>query len=185
MALVRQWEIGAVKRALEELGQQEWVILKKVNLNYSIRLKSHEISHSRIAKFFIHFIIPFDYFSTELVFTVVTKRINTRFFEKHGTSYRNPFQGTVVSDKITKSDQAFDFYLVSQSVSQGTVSPTHYTVLEWPTETILTPEHLQRISFRLCHMYFNWTVSSKNNKYIYKIVKLCNLDNFTSQFTIV
>ena len=97
------------------------------------------------------------FLSTQLIFTVVTKRINTRFFAKHGTSYRNPFQGTVVSNAITKSDHAFDFYLVSQSVSQGTVSPTHYTVLEWKTN--LRPEHLQKISFRLCHMYFNWTVS--------------------------
>ncbi|XP_063680134.1 piwi-like protein 1 [Bolinopsis microptera] len=92
---------------------------------------------------------------TEFVFTVVAKRINTRFFEKFGTNYKNPFHGTIVSNGITKNDQAFDFYLVSQSVSQGTVSPTHYTVLEW--NTTLKPEHLQQIAFKLCHMYFNWT----------------------------
>ncbi|KAL5260484.1 hypothetical protein ACHWQZ_G010579 [Mnemiopsis leidyi] len=92
---------------------------------------------------------------TELVFTVVSKRINTRLFMKRGTNYQNPFQGTVVSNKITKCDQAFDFFIVSQSVNQGTVSPTHYTVLEWRTS--LRPEDLQRICFRLCHMYFNWT----------------------------
>ena len=96
---------------------------------------------------------------TELVFTVVSKRINTRLFMKRGTNYQNPFQGTVVNNKITKCDQAFDFFIVSQSVNQGTVSPTHYTVLEWRTS--LRPEDLQRICFRLCHMYFNWTVSAK------------------------
>lgn len=72
---------------------------------------------------------------------------------------KNPAPGTVVNSGITNSKHVFDFYVVSQHVSQGTVSPTHYIVLDWTTD--MKPAHIQKIAFRLCHLYFNWTVSYK------------------------
>ena len=51
----------------------------------------------------------------------------------------------------------YDFFLVSQSVRQGTVSPTHFNVIE--DNSGLKPDHLQRLSYKLTHLYYNWPVS--------------------------
>ncbi|CAG0881040.1 unnamed protein product [Cyprideis torosa] len=91
----------------------------------------------------------------KLAFIVVSKRINTRLFAIDGRgTYVNPQPGTVVDDVIT-CPEFYDFFLVSQSVRQGTVSPTMYNIIE-DTGLGLTPDHYQMLTFRLCHMYFNW-----------------------------
>ena len=41
----------------------------------------------------------------------------------------NPPSGTVVDDVVTQPER-YDFFLVSQSVRQGTVNPTSYNVIE-------------------------------------------------------
>ena len=47
-----------------------------------------------------------------------------------------------------------DFFLVSQSVRQGTVTPTHYNIIN--DSTGLKPDHFQRLTYKLCHLYYNW-----------------------------
>jgi hypothetical protein len=49
-----------------------------------------------------------------------------------------------------------EFYLISQSSNQGTVSPTHFHVIEGQNH--LTPERLQILTYRFTHMYYNWPV---------------------------
>ncbi|XP_050023605.1 piwi-like protein 1 [Dermacentor andersoni] len=90
----------------------------------------------------------------KLAFVVVTKRISTRFFA-HTTSggFNNPPPGTVVDTEVTRPER-YDFFLVSQSVRQGTVAPTHYNVIY--DTTGLKPDHMQRLSYKLTHLYFNW-----------------------------
>jgi aubergine-like protein len=48
----------------------------------------------------------------------------------------------------------YDFFIVSQHVRQGTVSPTHYVVVYdssgWDCDKV------QRLSYMLTHMYYNW-----------------------------
>lgn len=68
----------------------------------------------------------------------------------------NPPPGTVIDKNITQK-YLFDFFLVSQKVTQGTVSPCHYIVLE--DESNHKPLDIQRLSYRLCYMYYNWTGS--------------------------
>lgn len=51
----------------------------------------------------------------------------------------------------------YDFFIVSQAVRNGCVSPTHYNVI-YDTGK-LKPDHLQRLTYKLCHMYYNWSVS--------------------------
>jgi len=51
----------------------------------------------------------------------------------------------------------FDFFLVSQHVGQGTVTPTHYVVAY--DDTNFKPDYIQRISYKMTHMYYNWSVS--------------------------
>lgn len=53
----------------------------------------------------------------------------------------------------------YDFFLVSQSVRQGTVTPTHYNIIY--DNTGLKPDHMQRLTYKLCHLYYNWPVSWK------------------------
>jgi len=51
----------------------------------------------------------------------------------------------------------YDFFLVSQSVNQGTVTPTSYNVIS--DNLGLDPDKLQRLTYKLTHLYFNWSVS--------------------------
>uniref|UniRef100_A0A1Q3F3E7 Putative translation initiation factor 2c eif-2c n=1 Tax=Culex tarsalis TaxID=7177 RepID=A0A1Q3F3E7_CULTA len=83
-------------------------------------------------------------------FIVVTKRINTRLFNRK----QNPVPGTIVDDVITLPERN-DFYLVSQNVRQGTVSPTSYNVLY--NDCGLDADKLQVYSFKQTHMYYNWS----------------------------
>ncbi|XP_045881507.1 piwi-like protein 3 [Meles meles] len=88
----------------------------------------------------------------KLTFIVVKKRINTRFFVESEGRLRNPLPGTVIDVEVTKR-QWYDFFIVSQSVKDGTVTPTHYNVIH---DTVrFTPDRIQHLTYRLCHMYYN------------------------------
>ena len=80
--------------------------------------------------------------------------MNTRLFaqgELEGT-YKNPIPGMVVNSGITEKDM-IEFYLVSCSTRQGMVKPTRYTVLY---DSLGAPrEHLELLTYKLCHSYFN------------------------------
>ena len=57
-----------------------------------------------------------------------------------------------------RAHSLYDFYLVSQSVRQGTVTPIHYVVSY--DEILMRPEFLQRVTYKLTHLYYNWPVST-------------------------
>lgn len=84
---------------------------------------------------------------------VVQKRINARFYVSKGNSQENPLPGSVVDHTITRKG-LYDFYLVPQSVRQGTVTPTHCIVIEDANN--FPPDHLQRLTYKLCFLYYNW-----------------------------
>jgi len=92
-------------------------------------------------------------YSPSFGFIVVQKRINTRIFARGSKAPENPPPGTVLDHTVTKRDW-YDFFLVSQHVGQGTVSPTHYIVVH--DNTGLKPDIIQKISYKLTHMYYNW-----------------------------
>lgn len=50
----------------------------------------------------------------------------------------------------------YDFYLVSQTTGRGTVSPTYYNIIY--DDNGLKPDHMQRLTYKLCHLYYNWQV---------------------------
>ena len=70
-----------------------------------------------------------------------------------GRNAVNPPSGTVVDDVVTLPER-YDFFLVSQSVRQGTVNPTSYNVIK--DNSGLKPGHLQRLTYKLTHLYYNW-----------------------------
>lgn len=52
----------------------------------------------------------------------------------------------------------YDFFIVSQAVRLGSVAPTHYNVVY--DSSGLKPDHMQRLTYKLCHMYYNWQVKA-------------------------
>uniref|UniRef100_A0A1A9VI45 Aubergine n=1 Tax=Glossina austeni TaxID=7395 RepID=A0A1A9VI45_GLOAU len=85
-----------------------------------------------------------------MAFIIVSKRINTRYF----VNRQNPVPGTVVDDVITLPER-YDFFLVSQSVRQGTVSPTSYNVI---LDTMGFPaDKIQILTYKMTHLYYNWS----------------------------
>jgi len=92
-------------------------------------------------------------YNPPIAFIVVSKRINTRFFAMGQRGAGNPPCGTVVDNKVTLNER-FDFFLVSQKVTQGTVSPTSYNVIE--DDTGIAPDIHQRLAYALTHLYYNW-----------------------------
>ncbi|KAL6425964.1 hypothetical protein ACFW04_008931 [Cataglyphis niger] len=84
----------------------------------------------------------------KMAFIIVTKRLNTRFFFNND----NPETGTVVDDVIT-SPIKYDFFIVSQHIRQGTISPTSYSVIY--DNLGLDADKIQRMTYKLTHMYYN------------------------------
>uniref|UniRef100_A0A8C6Q612 Piwi-like RNA-mediated gene silencing 1 n=1 Tax=Nothobranchius furzeri TaxID=105023 RepID=A0A8C6Q612_NOTFU len=89
----------------------------------------------------------------KLSVVVVKKRISSRFFTYFQDRLTNPPPGTVIDTEVTRPEW-YDFYIVSQAVRSGSVSPTHYNVV-YDTSG-LKPDHMQRLTYKLCHMYYNW-----------------------------
>lgn len=92
-------------------------------------------------------------YSPKLSVIVVKKRISARFFAHMGGRLQNPPPGTIVDVEVTRPEW-YDFFIISQSVRQGTVSPTHYNVV-YDSGT-LKPDYMQRLTYKLCHLYYNW-----------------------------
>jgi aubergine len=87
-------------------------------------------------------------------YIIVNKHSNARFFKPSGEkSFVNPPPGTVIDNVITMGDRN-DFYLISQHVGQGTVAPTYYQIIHNSSE--LNTDKLQILTYKMCHLYYNW-----------------------------
>jgi len=85
---------------------------------------------------------------------VVKKRVSARLFGKERSEQlSNPKPGSVIDTEVTRKEW-YDFFLISQSVRQGTVTPTHYNIV-YDTSG-LKPDHFQRLTYKLTHLYYNW-----------------------------
>ncbi|KAG9353937.1 hypothetical protein JZ751_012061 [Albula glossodonta] len=89
----------------------------------------------------------------KLAVVVVKKRISSRFFARIDGKLANPPPGTVIDSDVTRPEW-YDFFIVSQAVRMGSVTPTHYNVVY--DSSGLKPDHMQRLTYKLCHMYYNW-----------------------------
>ncbi|KAJ0174712.1 hypothetical protein K1T71_009820 [Dendrolimus kikuchii] len=111
-------------------------------------LRDYEIPQFKIC--FSHLDMTYE---PSITYIVVQKRINTRIFMKAGRDFDNPPPGTVLDNSILRRDW-YDFLVVSQKVNQGTVTPTHYVVVH--DDSKMTPDQCQRITYKMCHLYYNW-----------------------------
>uniref|UniRef100_A0AAA9SIK6 Piwi like RNA-mediated silencing 4 n=1 Tax=Bos taurus TaxID=9913 RepID=A0AAA9SIK6_BOVIN len=91
--------------------------------------------------------------SPKLSVIVVRKKGMPRFLVETGRNLQNPPLGTVVDSEATRPEW-YDFYLISQMACRGTVNPTYYNVIY--DDNGLKPDHMQRLTFKLCHVYYNW-----------------------------
>uniref|UniRef100_A0A673GYZ1 Piwi-like protein 1 n=1 Tax=Sinocyclocheilus rhinocerous TaxID=307959 RepID=A0A673GYZ1_9TELE len=92
-------------------------------------------------------------YEPKLSVVVVKKRISSRFFARIDGKIANPPPGTVIDTEVTRPEW-YDFFIVSQAVRFGCVAPTHYNVVF--DNSGLKPDHMQRLTYKLCHMYYNW-----------------------------
>ncbi|XP_078032612.1 argonaute 3 [Augochlora pura] len=107
-----------------------------------------------------------------LTVIVVHKRINTRLFAVSPKGLENPLPGSIVDTCITRPN-VYDFFLVSQNVRIGTVTPTRYIVVY--DNRNMKAEHIQRLTYKLCHLYYNWPGTIKVPapcQYAHKLVSL-------------
>ncbi|XP_040011750.1 piwi-like protein 2 isoform X2 [Xiphias gladius] len=95
----------------------------------------------------------FPSYEPKLVFIVVQKRISTTLYSWAANNFGIPPPGTVLDHTLTQKDWV-DFYLMAHHIRQGCGLPTHYISLY--NTANLTPDHLQRLTFKMCHLYWNW-----------------------------
>ncbi|XP_030647575.1 piwi-like protein 2 [Chanos chanos] len=95
----------------------------------------------------------FPNYEPKLTFIVVQKRISTTLYSYMGERFGTPPPGTVLDHTVTHRDWV-DFYLMAHQIRQGCGLPTHYISIY--NTANLSPDHLQRLTFKMCHLYWNW-----------------------------
>lgn len=89
---------------------------------------------------------------------IVNKRITQRFFlEDSRSGLVNPPSGCLIDTKIVENEDSqseYDFYLVPQTTTQGCVLPTHFYVAF--NDSDVPKAVIEKLTFDLCHYYFNW-----------------------------
>ncbi|KAL0979232.1 hypothetical protein UPYG_G00182460 [Umbra pygmaea] len=95
----------------------------------------------------------FPNYEPKLAFIVVQKRISTTLYSCSGDRFGTPPPGTILDHTVTNREW-IDFYLMAHHIRQGCGLPTHY-ICVYNTAN-LSPDHLQRLTFKMCHMYWNW-----------------------------
>lgn len=92
-------------------------------------------------------------YEPKLVFIVVQKRISTVLYSWSANTFGRAPPGTVLDHTLT-SRKWVDFFLMAHTIRQGCGFPTHYVSLY--NTANLSPDHLQRLTFKMCHLYWNW-----------------------------
>lgn len=94
---------------------------------------------------------------------IVNKRITQRFFiEDQQGRIQNPPSGCLIDEAIVENQDTkseYDFYLVPQTATQGCVLPTHFYVPY--NDSPLEKAVIERLTYDLCHYYFNWAGAIK------------------------
>lgn len=109
----------------------------------------------------------------KITFIIVNKRIGARFFMKAGEEIKNPDPGSVIDDVVTRKGR-YDFYLISQSTRNGTVTPTYYNIIE--DESGFDAAKHQSTAYKLCFLYYNWAGTVRVPapcQYAHKLALLC------------
>ncbi|XP_075457581.1 piwi-like protein 2 isoform X3 [Ascaphus truei] len=117
--------------------------------------------------------LTFENYSPRIVVIVVQKRISTNMYSSGTGQFVTPAPGTLLDHTVTNCNWV-DFYLLAHHVRHGCGLPTHYICIL--NTSNLNPDHLQRLTFKLCHMYWNWPGTIRVPapcKYAHKLAFLC------------
>lgn len=87
---------------------------------------------------------------------MVNLRNSERFFTP-GHDIKNVSPGTLVNSCIVS--KAYDFFIVSQQSTKGSVVPNHYKVIY--SNSKIEEGYLQELIFSQCFNYANWSGSIK------------------------
>lgn len=90
----------------------------------------------------------------KLTMILVNQRIGVRFYLRYASneSFMNPPPET---DQTVTRQKRNDFYLISQSTRQGSITPTYYNIIH--DESTLSPDIQQVLAYKLTLAYFNWS----------------------------
>lgn len=95
-------------------------------------------------------------YKPKVTFVVVQKRVNMKFYKEIDAmkrTYENLPPGTVIDSEVTHKT-FFDYYVVSQHVTQGATTPSHYFCLL--DENNFGADIVEQLTYKLCFMYYNW-----------------------------
>lgn len=109
-------------------------------------------------------------------YCVVQKKIATRIVEAMGSKVMNPPAGLILDHTVTQRHW-YDFFLVPMAVTLGTVTPVQMVVVTHPEddEALLPAKVVQRLTYALTHLYFNWPGNVKVPapcQYAHKLVEM-------------
>ncbi|XP_072409954.1 piwi-like protein 2 isoform X1 [Chiloscyllium punctatum] len=116
----------------------------------------------------------FSNYHPKMIVIVVQKRISTNLYAQAASGRLEvPPPGTVMDHTVTSREWT-DFFLLAHTVRQGCGIPTHYICVY--NSLKLSPDHMQRLTFKLCHLYWNWSGTIRVPapcKYAHKLAFLC------------
>jgi aubergine-like protein len=92
----------------------------------------------------------------KLIYMLVNKRTNARFYQDSAGNVANPPLGTLVDTKVVQSN-AYEFYLLPAKANQGSMTPTHFFVIY--DDSGLPCDEVQNLAYRMCYSYYNWSGS--------------------------
>ncbi|KAF8823055.1 hypothetical protein IE077_000977 [Cardiosporidium cionae] len=97
-----------------------------------------------------------------IIYLVAGKNI-LRFFEVGGGRVRVPDRGLYIEDGITRvthtGERIDEFHLFCSNPDLGAPSPVNYQILL--NESKWTTEFIAKITYRMCHLYYNWSGTVK------------------------
>mmetsp|Transcript_85449 Transcript_85449/g.117882 ORF Transcript_85449/g.117882 Transcript_85449/m.117882 type:complete len:103 (+) Transcript_85449:739-1047(+) len=73
----------------------------------------------------------FNGYNPKIIFCMIDKMVDTRFFHEEDRAIKNPGSGTVIDKSLVKvngGDQMFDFYMVPHKATIATARPVYYNV---------------------------------------------------------
>ena len=93
-------------------------------------------------------------YNPHLLYVLVNKKVNDRYYISSKSEERkNPPSGSVILEAMSRNN-AYDFYLTAQFVTQGSCTPTHYIVAY--NKGKIPQEALVEFTYEQCFNYFNW-----------------------------
>ena len=91
-----------------------------------------------------------------LIYTIVNKRTNARFYCDLQGTVSNPPLGAIIDSKVVERN-GYDYYVMPAKANQGSMTPTHFHVIYDDVKTRC--DEIQILSYRLCYAYYNWSGS--------------------------